>query len=139
MTPRSQTDRRDNGSVNGLSVRLFQQSCSPKVELHHACLPLPLKSRLALVQSNYHLLLVVCSGTPLCPPLLTLFTLFSPAVFSYIVPATFRGLSHFFRPQIGAHYANSQTSRAHCFPSMVEISVSPWSFIMQTPAKLASI
>lgn len=87
--PRSQTDRHDNGSANGLSVRLFQQSCSPTVERHRACLPRPLKLRLALVQSNYHLLLVVCNGTLLCPSLLSLCALISPALSSYIVLDTF--------------------------------------------------
>ncbi len=89
---------------------LFQLSCSSKVEPRHACLPPPLKLCLALVKSNYHLLLVSGGGTLLAPSLLSLCTFLSPSVFSYIVLATLRGLSHFSCPRIGAHYANSETS-----------------------------
>ena len=109
----------DHGSANGLSVRLFQQLRSPRAELHHACLPLPLQLCLALVQSNYYLLLVVCNGTVLRsppPPAITLH-LIQPAVFTYIVPQALRGASRFSFARTSAHYANSQTSWVGASPA----------------------
>lgn len=93
---RSQTDRRDNG----LPLRLFHRSSGRRPELHHACLPQPLKSRLALVQSNYHPLLHLF--------LLSLPSLSSPSVLSHVLPSlSFPALSvRGFR----VHYANSGTS-----------------------------
>ena len=60
-----------------------------------------LKWCLALVQSSYHLPLVVSSGMPPCSPL------FSPCIVTLFWPHL--GDSQFGCPWIGVHYANSQT------------------------------
>lgn len=118
IVPCPQTDRQGNGYANGLSVRLFQLSCSPSVELYRARLPLPLKLCLALVQSNYHLLvegsLQQYPAAP-APHLRSSATLFW----------TLRDLSHFSRPRISAHYAKHQTSWVIASPAWWEYALAP--------------
>lgn len=107
IVPRLQTDRRGNGSVNSLSVRLFQMYWRPRVRLQRACLPLSLRLCLALVQSNYNLLLVVSTSAQMCP-------LSSHSLhFSHLKfwAALFSGASRTPAcPRISTHCANSQLS-----------------------------
>ncbi len=99
----------------GCQSGCFNNPAAPIVELPHACLPLLLKLCLALVQSNYHLLLVVCSCTLRRP--LALITLHSHLTCGLQLPCS----GHFLRPfalfctWFSAHYANQHSLLAqHC-------------------------